>query len=337
MLPDNKYHSLPPFPNGWFAIERSALLRPRQITTKQFVGRDVVIFRTASGEVCVMDAYCPHMGAHFGHGGRVVGEGVKCPFHGFEFDTSGKCIKTAYGSPPPLNALVRTYPAQEVNGLVMVYYHSHGEQPTWDIPQLNTDGWSKFRWMEYELRSHPQEITENSVDIGHFSETHGYTNVKAISRPVFQENQLTIHYGMQRVNFINRIRKPVQIEFVGQVYGLGYSIVEAHTLNYRITTRHCVLPTPLEDGKIMLRIGSSVRKIKKASDIHLLASVLPNSLLNYVISEAVFRGYKHDVRQDFKIWENKKYILQTPLADGDGPIVMYRKWAQKFYTPETSQ
>jgi hypothetical protein len=56
-----------------------------------------------------------------------------------------------------------------------------------------------------------------------------------------------------------------------------------------------------------------------------------------VISEAVFRGYKHDVRQDFKIWENKKYILQTPLADGDGPIVMYRKWAQKFYTPETSQ
>ncbi len=327
-----KYHNLPPFPNGWYTIERSSQINAGELVTRRFAGNDVVIFRTASGKIAVTDAYCPHMGAHFGHGGCVVGEGIKCPFHSFEFNTAGKCTRTGYNSEPPPKAALRTYPTMEKNGLVLMYYHAHGKQPDWEIPEMDMNDWTRFRWVEYELRSHPQETTENSVDIGHFSETHGYRNVKVISKPEFGAHHLKINYGMERDNFMGKGRKPVEIEFTGNVYGLGYSIVEAKTLNYGIVTRHFVLPTPIEDGKILLRIASSVKKIEKSSDLHTLAAVVPKPLLNNILSRIVFRGYKHDVSQDFKIWENKKYIVQTPLAKGDGPIVLYRKWAQQFYS-----
>ena len=333
MTEKKKYHNLPPFPNGWYVIERADLLASGELRTKRFAGQDVIVFRTESGKACVMDAYCPHMGAHFGHGGCVVGEGVKCPFHSFEFNTEGKCTKTGYGSEPPPKANAQTYPTREVNGLILMYYHCDGEAPTWEIPEMDMSEWTKFRWVEYNLRSHPQETTENSVDIGHFSETHGYRNVKVISNPVFEPHHLKINYGMERDSFMKN-GKPIEIEFTGHVHGLGYSIVEATTLNYNVTTRHFVLPTPVEDGRIILRIASSVKKVNKSSDVHALAGILPKSLMNYILSKAVFKGYKHDVSQDFKIWENKKYIMQTPLASGDGPIVMYRKWAQQFYKEE---
>jgi len=49
----------------------------------------------------------------------------------------------------------------------------------------------------------------------------------------------------------------------------------------------------------------------------------------------VIREYKTDVYQDFKIWENKKYLIRTHLAPGDGPIGFYRLWARQFYNEPT--
>ena len=59
----------------------------------------MVAFRTESGQAKVVDAYCPHMGAHLGygirdqagHGSAVVGESIVCPFHGWAYDGEGKC------------------------------------------------------------------------------------------------------------------------------------------------------------------------------------------------------------------------------------------------------
>ena len=91
------------------------------MVTKKFAGQDIIVFRTESGKACVIDAYCPHMGAHFGHGGCVIEEGIKCPFHGFEFNTDGKCTKTGYNTDPPLEADATIFPCQEVNGLILLF------------------------------------------------------------------------------------------------------------------------------------------------------------------------------------------------------------------------
>ncbi|WP_459250257.1 Rieske 2Fe-2S domain-containing protein [Streptomyces youssoufiensis] len=45
--------------------------------------------------------YCPHLGAHPGHGGTVRGENLVCPCHHFRFDPEGACVRTGYGTAPP--------------------------------------------------------------------------------------------------------------------------------------------------------------------------------------------------------------------------------------------
>ena len=328
------WHELYPYPNGWYSIMVSSTLKNGDLVAKKFMGRDVVVFRTMSGKVCIMDAYCPHMGAHFAYGGTIEGETVRCPFHGFCFDTKGDCTKTGYGTKPPSNAKARTYPCEEVNGFILVYYHAEGKEPDWHIPEIDLEGWTPMKWIEYDLRSHPQETSENSVDIGHFSETHGYSKVEQLSEPVIDGPYLKVHYGMQRDSFMSSIMKPVRIQFQGHVHGLGYSFVETKVLNYGMETRHFVQSMPTEGDRIILRIGSSLKKVKKASDINPILSIIPKPILNSLISKAVFKGYKHDVSQDFDIWQNKKYVIRTPLAPGDGPIGMYRIWARQFYQEE---
>jgi phenylpropionate dioxygenase-like ring-hydroxylating dioxygenase large terminal subunit len=78
--------ALPPYPNGWYCVGLSKDLVSGQVKSVQFIGEELVLFRTASGKVHAMDAYCPHLGGHFGHGGTVEGETIRCPFHGFCFD-----------------------------------------------------------------------------------------------------------------------------------------------------------------------------------------------------------------------------------------------------------
>ena len=114
------------FPTGWFLICFSDELKTGDVKSVKFMGQDLVAFRTESGKACVSDAFCPHMGAHFAYGGQIEGEAIRCPFHGFCFDTEGTCVKTGYGTKPPRKAKLRTWPIQEMNGLVLVYHHQDG-------------------------------------------------------------------------------------------------------------------------------------------------------------------------------------------------------------------
>lgn len=55
------------------------------------------MFRGEDGIAHVMDAYCPHLGANLAVGGRVVGNCLECPFHGWQFrGDDGKCVKIPY-------------------------------------------------------------------------------------------------------------------------------------------------------------------------------------------------------------------------------------------------
>jgi cholesterol 7-dehydrogenase len=60
-------------------------------------GEQLVVFRDEKGEAHILDAYCPHMGANLGVGGRVVGDCIECPFHGWKFrGYDGKCTEVPY-------------------------------------------------------------------------------------------------------------------------------------------------------------------------------------------------------------------------------------------------
>ncbi|MGD2008909.1 MAG: Rieske 2Fe-2S domain-containing protein, partial [Cellvibrionales bacterium] len=85
-----------PIPLGWFHIGFSNDLAPGELTTLERFGQQLVLWRSLSGDYCLQDAFCPHLGAHFGHGGEVVEAGIRCPFHHWVFDTAGRVASIPY-------------------------------------------------------------------------------------------------------------------------------------------------------------------------------------------------------------------------------------------------
>lgn len=321
-----------PFPKGWFALGPSEKLKNSEIRAEKLAGNEILVYRTESGKLVVSDPFCPHLGAHLGHGGTIKGETIECPFHGFCFDEKGTCTSTGYGTKPPPKAILKIYPSLEANGLMMVFFDPNQNQPEWDIPHVLGEDWSPLKFKEFDLNSHPQETTENSVDLGHLKVVHGYESIKVLSDPKIEGAFMSTHYSMERPRGFWSDKDALPVEFTANLFGLGFSRVDVFEHKYGVNIRLFVMPTPTEKGKIKLRIGLSVKKMKDLSKMPLLARWLPKSFLTKIIAHFGFQEYIHDIQQDFKIWENKVYIPKAPLAKGDGPIPLYRKWAQQFYS-----
>src|SRR5580692_8088000 len=86
-------YPFPASPNGWFSVGPGNDLAPGDVRPVTYLGHDLVLFRGEGGEARVFDAYCPHLGANLGVGGRVCGDGITCPFHGWQFDGHGTLAK----------------------------------------------------------------------------------------------------------------------------------------------------------------------------------------------------------------------------------------------------
>ena len=96
-----------------FEVDFSEELEPGTARPARYFGKDLVIWRTSGGEPRVFDAFCPHLGAHLGHGGKVEGDSIRCPFHAWSFDGAGNCIDIPYAKRVPPKAGVRSWPVLE--------------------------------------------------------------------------------------------------------------------------------------------------------------------------------------------------------------------------------
>jgi phenylpropionate dioxygenase-like ring-hydroxylating dioxygenase large terminal subunit len=322
---------LSPYPNGWYALAFSRELRRGRTLARSFVGRELVLFRTASGQAAAVDAYCPHLGAHLGHGGRVEGECLRCPFHGFRFARDGRCVETGYGTKPPPNAVLPTWPLREINGMLLVYHDADGRPPSWEVPAVPSEDWSPTIHRRFVLQAHPQETTENSVDLGHFAWVHGYRTVRMLRDVVIDGAHLSTAYAAQRpVPLLGRWWSAARFdfEFETHIYGLGYSMVDVRVHGFDLRARLWVLPTPIDADRIALRLAASGHG---GPAVHPALRPLPPAARSRLIARGLLTALAVDARQDFAIWQHKRYVHPPALAAGDGPIGKYRSWAARFY------
>jgi nitrite reductase/ring-hydroxylating ferredoxin subunit len=125
--PANRF---PANPASWYLFGPARDLR-RGPVAKTMLGRSIVAFRTASGQLVVMDGRCAHLGADLG-GGTVVGECVRCPFHNWEYDVDGCCTRIpGLSGAIPRFAQLTTYPAEERCGYVFFF---NGPEPLFPMP-----------------------------------------------------------------------------------------------------------------------------------------------------------------------------------------------------------
>lgn len=327
--------SLPDDPAGWYCVAFSSEIDPGGVLARTLAGRELVLFRTRAGRLVALDAHCPHQGAHLGHGGAVEGECIRCPFHGFRFDAQGVCTQTGYATRPPPRAKSRVWPLVERHGVVMVYWHPDGCAPAWEIPDLDTGGWTPLRTHTFTFASHVQEVAENAVDVGHFRWVHGYEDLREI-RPLRVEGPLlTVAYGMSRPRRTFAVMKTARAEFEIHQHGLGYARVEVWLPDYHMRTRQFVLARPLGGGQVELAIAISLKHLEAPRRIHPALAFLPRVWLTERIADAAIAEYARDVGQDVPLWRHKRYLDRPALAEGDGPVGAFRRWARQFYEPLT--
>ena len=113
-------------PRGWYAVAASSEVGPGEIIRRHYFDRELVLYRTESGLARLVDAFCPHLGAHLGKVGRVKGELLRCGLHGFQFDEGGRCVSTDAGGPAPDYAQLPEWEVREQNGWVLAWFDPDG-------------------------------------------------------------------------------------------------------------------------------------------------------------------------------------------------------------------
>jgi nitrite reductase/ring-hydroxylating ferredoxin subunit len=311
-----------PYPNGWFGIAFGEDVPPGRVLRKRFMGEDLVVYRTRAGVVRVVDPYCPHLGAHLGYGGTVEGEEIVCPFHRFAFGLDGACVRTGYGTRPPV-ARLRQRTVRERNGAIMVWHHAGGAAPSWEVPDVPTAEFPAPVRHVYTIVDHPQEIVENSIDVGHIGPIHHYTNVR-VRRPLEIDGpRFTIGPAAQRVF---PLLGAVDVVFDVEVHGLGYIWVRATIPRLRAAALFQAMTMPIDPCRVELRFSVSIRAG--------IAQRTPSAralLLSRALTVGLAPAFWHDLTLDFPIWENKAYVERPRLAKGDGPVIAFRRWADQFY------
>jgi phenylpropionate dioxygenase-like ring-hydroxylating dioxygenase large terminal subunit len=324
----NSRFPFPAYPQGWFRVVDSQDLPIGGVKPLHYFGKDLVLFRTQAGTAQVFEAHCPHLGAHLGYGGRVEGNTLVCPFHGWRFDETGHCRSIPDCDTVSPNAQLRTYPIHETQEVIMVYYHAQNASPDWSMPPLphwHAQEWTPFQRRSWQIRTHPQEMAENVVDKAHMLWLHGQSFKAIVHSQVTTHGAVLNHHLQPHYRLAIAGNWGIDATGVADIscYGLGcqvsYTRVKALI---EFQTLALFFLTPINPDLV---------------DVHVLVSTkrVFHPALSYILRRKSMAEISHNLEQDIPIWENKVYRSRPLLSENDGPIPLYRRWAQQFYRDST--
>ncbi|GMH79970.1 hypothetical protein TL16_g08342 [Triparma laevis f. inornata] len=190
----------PPFPNGWFHVANLPDVQHGKVKSISALGMDLVCFKGSdSGEISILDAHCPHLGAHLGEGGVVVGDHLKCPFHGWEFDTSGNVKKIPYSSSKtiPSKCKTRTHHTRVILDSIWLWHDAEGRPPLYELKEMNDvikKGLTLRVVKQNTFDQHIAEMCENSADPYHFQTLHGPLPILGLKKVVGCRHTITQKY-----------------------------------------------------------------------------------------------------------------------------------------------
>ncbi len=304
----------PRYPRGWFQVAYSDELSSGRAMPLRYFGTDLVLFRTEGGEPKVLDAHCPHLGAHLGHGGKVEGDGIICPFHAWKFDGDGRCTDIPYAKKIPPKAKMACWPVQEVNGMLFVWHDIEGKPPTWSVPAIPEHGsaeWTPFLRRRWKLRTHNQEMAENAVDTAHFKYVHGMKIQPSPHRFAAEYPYLSLATETVMQTPMGEVRGELAVDCAG----FGFSTSRFTGL---VATTVVASVTAIDEEYVDVRFSLTVKQDQGAD-----------------IARGVGRAFTAEItrqlEEDRPIWENKVYVDKPVLCDGDGPFGAYRRWCRGFY------
>lgn len=311
-------------PNTWYMVAYSDEVGAETLKPLPYLGQNLIAFRDEDGRVCVLDGYCPHLGASLAAGGRCESGTVRCPFHGWRYDATGECIEVPYAERIPRGARLRSHHVLERNGMIFVWHGAESSEPFFEIPELPewrdpnwTDRWMRFEWT---IKTHPQEISENGVDMQHFESVH-------LMEPV---SDFQLRFEGPRYFWSTGVKKELEenpdysddFTMHGENHGIAYSLIRHRG---RYNTIAITNFTAVDRETTCMKMG--ILAERNGTDDAAFEAEL----------EIYMKEHGKVAEQDFKIWENKRYEPNPKLVESEQLIARHRTWAEQFYADEASR
>lgn len=192
----------------------------------KLLGEELIAFRTASGDVGLIQNACPHRGASLFFG-RNEEEGLRCVYHGWKFDVAGACVDMP-SEPAESNFKTKVrataYRTRERNGIVWAYLGAREEAPP--LPELESNMYPEAETLITVLhrRNNWMQGWEGEMDTVHAAFLHG-----GATRPEDTESGSLRYYEAK-----NRSGKfSVRETEYGTAYSM-YRIAEDDTYYHRV-------------------------------------------------------------------------------------------------------
>ena len=234
----NTYPS--PVANTWYHFCDSSDLANGKVLEYRALGRTFVMWRDqVTGKPVCMDAFCIHLGANLGKGGKIVDNCIQCPFHKWKFAADGTIMDVPYIKDPTScqssSRKQKTYKCIDWWGIVLVYFHADDKEPEFYPPasldkEMIDEGYAPHvKWDTGFYTFLPIDMVDQSVDYAHFATLHGtfmipWTSIKA---PTWLFKLLPLAIGHDTQTYLGDDK-----EWAEKVKSTGWGCVDRHLLYF---------------------------------------------------------------------------------------------------------
>lgn len=159
---------------SWYAAAFSDEVG-REPMTVVMLDQEVLLYRTAAGEVVALGNRCPHRFVEM-HTGTVIDDAIQCPYHGLRFGPKGNCVFNPHdGGVTPSAAKVPAYPAQERYGVVWLWMGDAADADPDLIPDFSMfvprPGLRVLKGRT-EIKADYRLVVDNLLDLSHVEFLH---------------------------------------------------------------------------------------------------------------------------------------------------------------------
>ncbi|XP_022199322.2 cholesterol 7-desaturase nvd [Nilaparvata lugens] len=330
---------LPPvYPNGWIALFESNNISKGQVKHIAALGESLAVFRSEKGEIMILDAYCPHLGANLAIGGVVKGDCLQCPFHGWTFDGStGMCVDIPYSDKALNVAKVKKWFSCEANDFIYVWYHAEGCDPLWqveEVPQIKSGEWWFRGRNEFIVNSHVEDISENAADTAHLNAIHSQSMLAGSKPGSFNGPQMALTSFFKHKwraewtpNELQQHVGLITIEHCVQLFG-ALELMHIHVDGKQIGPTHVKLQLNTTFGPILVLMEVTPLEPLLQRVVHRF--YCPPHLMIY--AAIVMYGENVMIKRDIGAWNHKKYKKRPLVTKEETMLQNHRRWYRQFYS-----
>jgi 5,5'-dehydrodivanillate O-demethylase len=310
----------------WMPIAPKAEVDELRIRRVRLLGEDLVVYKDDRGRYGLLAEQCPHRSASLAYG-RIDDDGIRCPYHGWKYDVSGRCLdQPAEPADSRYKDTIQqtSYPVEEMGGLLFAYM---GPSPAPLLPSF--DVLARPDW-ERRIEIHPVldcnwvQPMENSVDPAHLYWLHGYTGGAPDQRPDDENTYQEFEFGIYKSHVNAEEIETHPLVFPNILRGPGYVAHFRIPMDDTHTRIMYILYNPTADGSLVDQTQvpyQYIGPIKTPYD--------DQGIQRYEHRMDTFAG------QDGMAWETQGPLTNREcehLSVSDAGIIMFRKMLDKQIT-----